>query len=247
MSHRDAGQFMAIHFYATAPYACSYLPGREARSQVAIPAESIDRRVYSQLVQLGFRRSGSYTYRPYCDLCQACTPVRIPVECFVPDRSQRRAWKRHQGLSVRILPLKYLAEHYALYRRYQSARHGGGGMSDDNPSQYAEFILKSGVDSWLVEFRAGETLKMVSLIDRLDDGLSAVYTFYEPDEKGASYGVFNVLWQVDLARQLGLRYLYLGYWIGASRKMSYKSGYRPLEKLFFGRWVPFETDTPLSP
>jgi arginine-tRNA-protein transferase len=243
MSHRDSGQFMAIHFYATAPYGCSYLAGREARSQVAIPAEAIDRHVYSQLVQLGFRRSGSYTYRPYCDLCQACVPVRIPVGSFTPDRSQRRAWRRHSGLTVRLLPLKYLAEHYALYLRYQSARHCGGGMSDDDPAQYAEFILKSSVDSWLAEFRADGELKMVSLIDRLDDGLSAVYTFYDPDDRRASYGVFNVLWQVELARQLGLRYVYLGYWIGESRKMAYKSGYRPLEKLLFGRWVPFMADS----
>lgn len=239
MSHREAGQFMAIHFYATAPYACSYLPGREARSQVAIPAEAIDRHAYSQLVALGFRRSGSYTYRPYCDLCQACVPVRLPVERFVPDRSQRRAWKRHAAMSVRILPLQYQAEHYDLYRRYQAARHSGGGMSEDDPAQYAEFILKSSVDSWLVEFRQAGVLKMVSLIDRLDDGLSAVYTFYEPDDRQASYGVYNVLWQVDLARRLGLRNLYLGYWIGESRKMSYKSSYRPLERLFFGRWLPF--------
>ncbi|TDR82067.1 arginyltransferase [Paludibacterium purpuratum] len=244
MSHRDAGQFVAIHFYATAPYACSYLPGREARSQVAIPAESIDRRVYSQLVQLGFRRSGLHTYRPYCDLCQSCVPVRVLVHDFAPDRSQRRAWKRHGHLSVRLLPLKYSAEHYALYRRYQAARHHGGGMSEDDPAQYAEFILKSGVESWLAEFRDGETLKMVSLIDRLDDGLSAVYTYYEPDDAHASYGVYNVLWQIDLARQLGLRHLYLGYWIGESRKMAYKSGYRPLERLSGGRWVSFDPTRP---
>ncbi|WP_215776784.1 arginyltransferase [Paludibacterium sp. B53371] len=240
MSHRDAGQFVAIHFYATAPYACSYLSGREARSQVAIPAESIDRRVYSQLVQLGFRRSGHYTYRPYCDMCQACVPVRVPVADFQPNRSQRRAWKQHADLSVQLTPLRYSAEHYDLYRRYQAARHRGGGMSEDDPAQYAEFILKSGVESWLAEFRLGEVLKMVSLIDRLDDGLSAVYTFYEPEDHPASYGVYNVLWQIDLARQLGLNHLYLGYWIGESRKMAYKAAYRPLEKLQSGRWMPFD-------
>jgi arginine-tRNA-protein transferase len=240
MSHREAGQAVAIHFYATAPYDCSYLQGRQARSQVAIPADAIDRPVYSQLIQLGFRRSGLYTYRPHCDNCQACVPVRIPVDRFSPNRNQRRAWRRHQGLETRLLPLKYCAEHFHLYRRYQDARHMGGGMSEDDPGQYAEFILKSGVDSWLVEFRQDGVLKMVSLIDRLDDGLSAVYTFYEPDEPHASYGNFNVLWQVDLARRLGLAYVYLGYWIGESRKMAYKSNYQPLEKLHNGRWQPFE-------
>jgi len=240
MSHRDPGQFVAIHFYATASYTCSYLAGRQARSQVAIPAEAIDRPVYSQLICLGFRRSGLYTYRPHCDLCQACVPVRIPVADFQPDRSQRRAWRRHQNLSSRKLALKYDAEHYQLYLRYQAARHKGGGMSEDNPAQYVDFMLKSGVDSYLVEFRAGDVLKMVSLIDQLDNGLSAVYTFYEPDDLRASYGIYNVLWQVELAKSLGLPHLYLGYWIKESRKMAYKSLYRPLEKLYAGNWVPFD-------
>jgi len=239
MSIREAGPGVAIHFYATAPYACSYLPAREARSQVAIPAEAIDRHVYSQLIQLGFRRSGLYTYRPYCDQCQACVPVRIPVARFEPSRSQRRAWRKHQDLKARLLSLKYNPEHFELYSRYQAARHMGGGMSDDDPVQYSDFILKSGVESWLAEFRQGDVLKMVSLIDRLDDGLSAVYTFYETEDQQASYGNFNVLWQVDLARRLGLNYVYLGYWIGESRKMAYKSSFQPLEKLQMGRWVPF--------
>ena len=239
MSHRDAGPLMAIHFYATAPYPCSYIPNREARSQVAIPAEAIDSTIYSQLVRLGFRRSGHYTYRPYCDGCKACQPVRIPVAAFSPSRTQRRAWKKHGGLTVDLLPLVYREDHYALYRRYQAARHAGGGMSEDDSGQYTEFILKSNVDSFLAEFRLDGVLKMVSLIDRLSDGLSAVYTFYEPDEAQASYGVYNVLWQVQLASRLGLSYLYLGYWIEGCRKMDYKSAYRPLEKLQDGSWVSF--------
>lgn len=240
MSLREAGDAVAIHFYATAPYPCSYLPGRQARSQVAIPANAIDSFVYSQLVNIGFRRSGLYVYRPYCDTCRACVPVRLAVNDFVPNRSQRRAWAKHGELSSRLLPLQYREEHYALYRRYQAARHAGGGMADDDPAQYAEFILKSGVESWLAEFREGDVLKMVSLIDRLADGLSAVYTFYDPDEVKASYGVFNVLWQIELARRLGLKYLYLGYWIRDCRKMSYKASYRPLEALVDGVWQPFE-------
>ncbi len=239
MTHRDAGQSVAIHFYATAPYPCSYLASREARSQVAIPSEAIDSRVYSQLVRLGFRRSGFYTYRPYCDTCQACIPVRIPVGRFMPNRSQRRAFAHHAGLEAIFLPLAFYQEHYDLYQRYQQSRHSGGGMANDNPEQYSEFILKSGVESYLVEFRDAGRLVMVSLIDRLDDGISAVYTFYEPDVPGASYGVFNVVWQVALAQRLELESVYLGYWIRDCGKMAYKSGYQPLEMFKDGRWMPF--------
>ncbi|MGL6048357.1 MAG: arginyltransferase [Vogesella sp.] len=241
MSHRDDA-IAVVHFYATAPYPCSYLEGHQARSQVAIPADAIDGSVYSRLVGLGFRRSGHFTYRPYCDDCRACVPVRLAAAEFRPSRSQRRAAKAHGALSTRILPLAFSDEHYQLYYRYQHARHDGGGMSDDDPVQYAEFILKSRVDSWLVEFREDGVLRMVSLIDRLDDGLSAVYTFFDPDVPGASYGVYNVLWQVELACHLGLPYVYLGYWIKASPKMVYKQHYRPLQMLDNGRWVPFRDD-----
>lgn len=239
MSHRDNDAVAVIHFYATAPYPCSYLAQRQARSQVAVPAEAIDGTVYSQLVGLGFRRSGHFTYRPYCDECQACVPVRIPVAEFKPDRSQARAARRHGGLSTRILPLGFVDEHFQLYRRYQRARHDGGGMSDDDPQQYAEFILKSRVESWLVEFREEGVLRMVSLIDRLADGLSAVYTFFEPDLPRSAFGVYNVLWQVNLARQLQLDHVYLGYWIAESPKMAYKTRYQPLQRLDNGRWRRF--------
>ena len=145
MSLRDNHAMLTVRFYATAPYACSYLPDRQARSQVAMPAESIDAGVYSQLVRIGFRRSGLFTYRPYCDACQACISVRVPVAEFTPGRSQQRAWRRHCGLSVRLLPLEFDEEHYRLYRRYQLSRHKGGSMEDDSRQQYSEFILKSGV------------------------------------------------------------------------------------------------------
>ena len=239
MSHRDHNRIFSIHFYATAPYPCSYLPGRQARSQVAIPADAIDDSVYSQLVHIGFRRSGLFTYRPYCDQCDACVSVRIPVAQFAPNRTQRRVMRRHCGqLQAIRRPLAFVWEHYELYRRYQASRHAEGSMADDNHHQYAEFILKSAVSSELVEFRDGDgQLKMVSLIDVLGDGLSAVYTFFEPDEPQASYGVYNVLWQVEESRRRGLPYLYLGYWIAACRKMAYKTHYRPLERLRQGRWV----------
>ena len=234
----------ALHFYLTAPYPCSYLPELEARSQVATPAFLINAAVYSELVQHGFRRSGTYTYRPHCDTCRACVPMRVAVRQFAPDRAQRRAWKRHADLDATLHPLEDQDEHYDLYRRYQQSRHRDGGMDNDDRESYRNFLLQSHVDSVLVEFREAGELRMVSVIDLLGDGLSSVYTFFDPDLPHASLGVYNVLWQIELCRKLDLEYLYLGYWIKDCRKMAYKTRYRPAEGLIDGAWQPLmATDT----
>lgn len=239
MTHlRDLPPFPLLQFYATSPYGCSYLPGRAARSQVATPTQLIDTETYGELVKIGFRRSGVFTYRPWCDTCRECVPVRIPVDAFTPSRSQRRAQARHAGLVARERPLLFREEHFALYQRYQYARHWGGGMDEDSREQYAHFLLQTHVDSRLVEFREGELLRMISIIDVLAGGLSSVYTFYEPDLPNTSYGTYAILWQIAQCQRLGLPHLYLGYWIHNSRKMAYKSRFRPIETLRQGTWEP---------
>src|SRR5213082_1211503 len=192
-----------LQFYVTAPYPCSYLPDRMARSQVATPTHLINTDLYGDLVKAGFRRSGIFTYRPHCYACRACVPVRIPVAEYVANRSQR---------------------------------HSGGGMYNDSRDQYSHFLLQSRVDTRLIEFRDAGQLVMVSIVDFLPDGLSSVYTFYEPDRRGASYGTYNVLWQIEQCRNLGLPYLYLGYWIRESPKMAYKSKFEPIEGFSGGGW-----------
>jgi len=246
MSHLNDSKlpFSLLQFYETATYPCSYLSGERAISQVATPPLLISTEVYGDLVRCGFRRSGAFTYRPNCEQCHACVPVRLPVERFVPNRSQRRGRKAHAMLHAQELPLAHFEEHYQLYQRYQATRHAGGGMDQDNQEQYSHFLLQSRVDSRLIEFTENGVVRMVSIIDVLNDGLSSVYTFYDPDVEGSSYGTYSILWQIEQCVANNLPYLYLGYWIRDSQKMAYKTNFQPIEGLIDGEWRQFDASDP---
>ncbi len=233
-------QLQRLQFYTTTSYPCGYLEEHEAQSLIAAPHHLIDTRIYSELIRQGFRRSGKFAYRPFCKHCNACISVRLPVARFQPSRSQRRARKQHQNLSVTVLEPQFSEEHFELYHAYQQARHPSGGMDADNAGQYRDFLLQSNVDTVLVEFREAGGLRMVSVVDCVEDGLSAVYAFYDCSNAKAAYGTYNVLWLADWCRRLNLPYLYLGYWIAESRKMAYKRNFTPLEGLLDGAWKNIE-------
>ncbi|MBV6273057.1 arginyltransferase [Alcaligenaceae bacterium CGII-47] len=237
MSNPSESIFRKLQFYTTASYPCSYLPDQMARSQVAAPAHLIDDASYSRLIEQGFRRSGLFTYRPDCEQCQACIPIRIDARRFVRHRTHRKIWNRLQTLQVRVTALHWDPDHFELYQRYQQARHPGAGMDQDDQAQYTQFLLTSRVQSSMAEFRDAEgTLRMVAIMDQIDTGISAVYTFYDPDWHG-SLGTYGVLWQIQHCLSLGLPWLYLGYWIQESRKMTYKSQFRPHQILRGGVWI----------
>ncbi|MEI7430065.1 MAG: arginyltransferase [Betaproteobacteria bacterium] len=242
MSHLNDSNlpFSLLQFYRTAAYPCSYLSDEQATSLVATPPHLISTEIYGELVHRGFRRSGLFTYRPDCQTCRACVPVRLPVARFTTNRSQRRCLKAHDSIQARQMPLMHFDEHYRLYLRYQAKRHAGGGMDQDNFEQYANFLLQSRVNSRLVEFTENGVLRMVSIIDVLNDGLSSVYTFYDPDLPNTSFGTFNILWQIAQCLTNKLPYLYLGYWIQDSPKMAYKTNYKPIEGLIDGVWRKFD-------
>ncbi|MEN9843545.1 MAG: hypothetical protein RLZZ612_1374 [Pseudomonadota bacterium] len=232
--------FKQIQFYLTASYPCSYLPDRKARSQVASPSYKVDTQGYAYLMTLGFRRSGLFTYRPFCDNCQSCIPIRIVTHEFESNRSQRRAKVKHQNLHAELMRPAFQQAHYELFMRYQSERHPDGAMNQDSIEQYTQFLIKSQVDSYLIEFTdpADQSIKMVMLVDLVENGLSAVYTFYEPEPRN-SYGTYAVLWAIDFAKQRQLSYLYLGYWIKESQKMNYKNRFTPNEVYRGGAWKTY--------
>ena len=226
-----------LKFYATQPHACSYLPNEQATTLFLDPSQPMNGQIYAELSELGFRRSGDHLYRPHCQLCKACVPARIPVIRFRPSRKQNRVLKRNLDIKVTRCDPGFTEERYQLYARYISERHADGDMFPPSRGQFSTFLVSHLPYAFFYEMRVEDRLVGVAVTDVLPNGMSAVYTFYDPNEEKRSLGVFGIVWQIAESRRLGLDAVYLGYWIKGCRKMSYKTEYRPIELFVNQRWV----------
>ena len=232
-----------LFFFSTEPQKCSYLPDREAVMLFADPNKVVDGDTYGRLIDYGFRRSGDNVYRPHCRSCTACIPVRIPVEEFVASRSQRRAMRANSDLEITRCEPEFTDEHRALYHRYQLERHDAE-TSELDASDQLGFLRSRFIKTYLVEARHQGRLVAACVVDQLPQGLSAVYTFYDPGLISRGLGIFAVLLLIDECRRLELPWLYLGYWIKECDKMSYKDQFRPLHAYLNGHWMPIDEVEP---
>jgi len=234
-------------FYTTAPLPCPYVEGRTERKVVTELAGVSAETLHDRLSKGGFRRSHNIAYAPVCPGCQGCVPIRIRAAEFAPNRTQKRIARANADLVVHEMPPRATAEQYQLFQLYQQARHGDGDMANMSFYDYRAMVEDTPIETSVVEFRhpAG-TLLGACLTDRLNDGLSAVYSFFETGMENRSLGTFAVLWLVQRAVELNLPYVYLGYWVAESRKMAYKTKFRPCEVLRAGQWRMLE-DVPPTP
>lgn len=224
-------------FYLTPEHPCSYLAGREAQTLFLDPRDTINAPLYQALTEHGFRRSGGHLYRPHCQNCQACVPARIPVDRFEPRRSQRRVLARNDDLTVRVEPAIFSQRYFGLYARYIHGRHADGDMYPPTTDQFRSFLLSQWSNSVFLCSYLDDELIAVAVSDQQPAGLSAIYTFFDPDFAGRSLGTWSILQQIALCQRTDSPYLYLGYWIRESSKMRYKVDYRPVELLVDGRWT----------
>lgn len=225
-----------VKLYQGSANTCSYLDGREAVNIYADPHHPQPRTVYNQLIQRGFRRSGEYVYRPGCHGCNACVPVRIRCSEFKPRRTDRRLMAKNDDLAVDYSEARYSEEYFELYRRYLDARHAGGGMDDPDPEDFERFLLNPWGETLFVELRQRGRIVAIAVTDVVTDGLSAVYTFFDPDLADRALGRFGILCQIELCKALDYRHLYLGYWVNGCRKMQYKTDFRPQEHFDGHQW-----------
>jgi len=233
--------------YITTESPCSYFDDRQSRNLVPDPDISLNMPIYNQLIQHGFRRSGAFCYRPHCDGCHDCLASRIPVNQFKPSRSQKRCLKANQDLRVIAVTAEYDEEYFELYRRYLNSRHIDGSMANPEQHEFSQFLFSNWSDTQFLEFRQHEAgqhkLVAVAVTDMMSTGVSAVYSFFDPDMPNRSLGTYCILKQIEYAHDLGLDYVYLGYWIEDHPKMHYKRNFRPMEVYRNGDWTKL-TDIP---
>ena len=234
-------------FYTTAPLPCPYVSGRTERKMVTeITGPDADA-VHDRLSRAGFRRSHNIAYAPVCPACKACVPIRIPVGTFEPNRTQRKVFRANAGVTGTERPARATAEQFQLFGRYQKARHSDGDMATMSFYDFRAMVEDTPITTRVVEFRdEADRLVGACLVDRLGDGLSAVYSFFLPELEHRSLGTHAILWLISRAAADGLGYVYLGYWVPDSRKMAYKARFRPSEILAGGRWRTL-TDADLAP
>jgi arginine-tRNA-protein transferase len=226
-----------LRFFATAPRPCSYLPKRTAISVFADPDARFSMPLYNHLAQFGFRRSGSDLYVPGCPGCSECVPVRVPVARFKRSRSLQRIWRLNQDIHWQVQDPAVAPQLFALYRDYLRLRHAGGGMDDPDEDDYLRFLTSGWCDSLFLVGRLDTRPVVVAVTDRMDNALSAMYTFFDATLARRSLGTLAILHQIELARTLHDDWLYLGYWIAGSDKMDYKNRFRPLQGYRQGDWV----------
>ncbi len=227
--------------YLSAPHACPYLSDESASSLLLDPASRVGDQLFSIAIESGFRRSGNTVYRPHCSVCHACKSVKIDVKAHCPSRSQKRTLKRNQDIHTQFVEPHFDERHFQLYCRYQAWKHPGDSMDHGDRLKYEESLVNSSVQTVFLEFYQAQYLVAVSVVDVTARGLSAVYTFFEPDEANRSLGRFAILEIVNQARTLGLEFVYLGYWIKDCKKMSYKAEYRPLLTYDGSQWIDFHS------
>lgn len=234
-------QSQKLRFFLTAPHLCNYLDNHEATSLFADPLFPKHKSLYTTLVANGFRRSGEHLYKPHCESCSECIPVRIPVNEFKTKRNHKRTWKLNQDINIQKSISGFQEEHFQLYSKYLSERHPGGGMDNPSKENYKDFIWASWSDTLLYEFRLDKKIIAVAVVDQLQNALSAVYTFFDPDMSQRSLGKFAILYLIELSKQSGFNWLYLGYWIAGCDKMKYKIEYQPMECFIDEEWKKFST------
>ncbi|PHS68516.1 MAG: arginyltransferase [Methylophaga sp.] len=230
-----------IQFYQDSIHPCSYIDGHQARNIYPDPHQLMTNLLYSHLIQQGFRRSSDLAYRPYCPTCQACIPVRINIKNFQPNRSQRRCLSNNKEISLSLHANEFNDQHFQLYGRYLANRHIGGGMDDPTKQSYINFLTSSWSETQLIEFKYHDKLVAVAVTDFIADGLSAFYTFFDPDLPKQSLGTFAILQQIELAKKHGFSQLYLGYWIKNCQKMQYKQNFSGVEAYVNQHWQPINT------